>query len=84
LEFAHLQPDLDPNRLENLVVITDRQAWEYQQSGLGQNYHLRVHEIWQNHLKGLKKPTASEIEDIASQIDKELQSEDAWTIERLK
>jgi len=29
LEYAHLQPHLNPNRLENLIVITDREAREH-------------------------------------------------------
>jgi len=43
-----------------------------------------LHELWQKQVKGLKKPTASEIEDIASQIDKYIQSEPKWTVERLR
>jgi hypothetical protein len=84
LEFAHLQPNLDPNRLENLIVITDREARAHTSLGLGQSFHLRLHELWQKQLKGLPNPTASEIENIASQIDKYIQSESKWTVERLK
>lgn len=89
LEFAHLQPHLDPNRLENLIVITDPTARRNMSTGLGQSFHLRQHEIWQKHLKGLKNPTASEIENIASQIDKHIRSGGTrdggrWKVERLK
>jgi hypothetical protein len=84
LEFAHLQPHLDPNRLENLIVITDREAREHTSLGLGQSFHLRLHELWQKQLKDLPDPTASEIENIASQIDKYIRSERKWTVERLR
>ncbi|MEH2500485.1 RHS repeat-associated protein [Bradyrhizobium sp. AZCC 1678] len=84
LEFAHLQPHLDPNRLDNLIVITDREARENIHTGLGQSFHLYAHELWQKQLKGLKNPTASEIENIASQMDRYIQSDKKWTVERLK
>ncbi len=84
LEFAHLQPHLDPNRLDNLIVIIDREAREHTSTGLGQSFHLRLHELWQKQLKGLRNPTSSDIENIASQIDKYIQSESKWTVERLK
>lgn len=74
LEYQDLFPDLDPNRLENLIAVTDKVARDaYQQS-----FHGRVHDLWQAHIKDLGSqgitPTKSDIENIASQIDKYINS----------
>ena len=87
LEFAHLQPHLDPNRLDNLIVVIDRESRVNASTGLGQGFHLYLHELWQKQLKGIKNPTAAEIENIASQIDNYIASDRSaknWSVERLK
>ncbi|GIF63985.1 hypothetical protein Ais01nite_20200 [Asanoa ishikariensis] len=89
LEFAHLQPHLDPNRLDNLIVITDREAFDNRSTGLGLNFHLRLHEIFESQIKGVPRKgkgalTAAEIEDVANRMESYIKSSTKWTVERLK
>ena len=85
LEFAHLQPHLDPNRLSNLILITDPGA----RNASAQSFHGRVHDLWMKHLGQFKAkgitPTASDVENIASQIDRYIgRSTKEWKVQRLK
>ena len=67
LQYRHVQPGLHPNRLDNLVVMTDSDLY-----GKAETYHLRIHDLWRKNMNQLPDPTQAEIEAIANEIDRHM------------